>query len=867
MLTTHKELKKYNLFSDKKNKILKRALLISNKLIEICLYRKIDTEHVNLYNYTYGKKINSRRHAILEKKYFPNENKIKLIGNFSLNKNYIIKIDKKISNYVVNEEINVILDPSIGGVIDTNFDASFVNNLGLTFKKNKLIFKIWSPPACKVELVLFNNHQEEFIVNEKLYLKKNKNGVWTCVLTAKQTGIESLEKLYYRYNVYSYGKIKPALDPYAKSMAAYMPGGSDEIGKAAIIDIAKVRTTAKNFDEKSNMPAQKIVDDFSEKEQKPSRDRKTYQYWKSTEHKTTKEYKNHKYIDTKTDIIIYEINVRDFSIQPNTGSTLLAGTYRGFVGKIDYLKQIGITHVQLMPVNKCYNSNDYDRDFTGKSSKHSNYNWGYDPMNFFTPDGRYSSDAENPYLRIIELKNLINNLHNNGIGVILDVVLSHTYAVETFENVASGCYYRHTKDFKISGHNGTGATLESRNKIVRKLIIDVLTYFVKEFHIDGFRFDSMNYMDKETLKIIRKKVGAIYNTDNINDLILHGEVLEQTDLKENTFTKLNYSETENQNIGIFNDSFRDACAGTINSPGFILGNYKQINRIAAGIVGDSANYDIQKFPFKKDIIYNSYKLFADSPADCLNYFSIHNGLTMWDKINICIKDESKKERLKIMKLAAAVLFCSQGKIVLHGGDEILRTKPLADFDKEQHKKVTSINTDKEEGTLFFHENSYCSNDYTNMFRWDRLSNQYKKYANELLEYFKGLIKMRRNIPAFRYSSAENICKGLRFIINEDNRKINKQSQTYSECYIAYKLDNTIEKNTKIKTNYKKLIIIHNAALETLFFKNKEIYLCKDKDIILDYNQAGTKAIKNSSEVFYDDFISVKGRSSIVLGCK
>jgi len=152
--------------------------------------------------------------------------------------------------------------------------------------------------------------------------------------------------------------------------------------------------------------------------------------------------------------------------------------------------------------------------------------------------------------------------------------------------------------------------------------------------------------------------------------------------------------------------------------------------------------------------------------------SIHDGLTFWDKLNLTVKDESKIERLKLMKFAAGILFTSQGKIILHGGDELLRSKPKAEFDKENQRALTSVNIDLEEETDHFHENSYCSNDFTNMIRWDRLKNDYSEFANELLEYYKGLILMRRSIPAFRYHRPESILKGLKFI---SDKKYNSNS--------------------------------------------------------------------------------------------
>ena len=185
--------------------------------------------------------------------------------------------------------------------------------------------------------------------------------------------------------------------------------------------------------------------------------------------------------------------------------------------------------------------------------------------------------------------------------------------------------------------------------------------------------------------------------------------------------------------------------------------------MASGVTGALLSYDTPDFPFDRNIFYDFYNLFAVQPSDCLNYLAIHDGLTLRDKINLTIKNPSKKEALKIMKLAAAILFTSQGRIIWHGGDEIFRSKPLAEHDKKANRALTSENIDKEEGATHFHENSYQSPDYTNMLRWDRLENEFASFANDMLAYVKGLIKLRRNIPAFRYTKAENVSKGLQFL--------------------------------------------------------------------------------------------------------
>lgn len=707
-LLTLQNLIHYNLFTKSHNTLILRALHISKSEIKIFMKTNLPKNSlIQLYNHK------NEQVFVSEIIFLPEENYISLKGKLNFTENYFVKIN--------NEQANVILNPEISGILDTVFyhdDTDF----GIHFLNDKIHFKLWSPPAVSVELLLFDKNQKQVQTEKPLRLKNCKPGIWKTEIDKR------FENYFYQYKITSYGKVYTALDPYAISMAAFNPQGEDKTGKGAIIELKS---------DMANPPEFK------------------------------RNYRNFNHIKNETDIIVYEVNIRDFTIQPGTVNQEIAGTYKGFTEKIPYLKKLGITHVQLMPVNKAFTQIETDRRYTGKDAKESNYNWGYDPMNYFTPEGRYSTDPNNPTVRIKEFKEMIQALHNDGIGIILDVVFNHTYTADTFENVAPGCFYRLKDDFTISGRTGAGATIESRRKQVRKFIIDVLKFWVKEYLIDGFRFDLMSFLDKKTIRQIRQEVGYVYNPENPNELILQGEAWNFTDLKKDAFIKTDF---ESLNIGIFNDSFRDALAGNGYSHGFIQGNAEKTSRLASAIIAGVKTYDCNYLPFRKDIFFNSYNLFASQVSDCLNFMSVHDGLTLWDKINLSIKDTSKKRRLQLMKFAYAVLLTSQGKIIIHGGDEILRTKPLAEYDKENHRALTSEFIDKEEETMFFHENSYCSPDYTNMFRWDRLTNEYSEIANELFHYVKGLINLRRKLHLLQYKNTENVINNIRFINSDSANK-------------------------------------------------------------------------------------------------
>lgn len=776
---TLEKLNKYNLFSKEDNKLLLRALFISKNKIEVVFKQSISKDiKIELFNH-FNTKINNFEIIFPEEK-----NKLFLKGRFNINVNYYIKFK--------NELAFAIYNPKINGILDTNFFSN-EDDFGVKINENNTAsFKIWSPPAVKVELLLFNPNQERLKLQKTLFFKKTYPGIWEFTLNPKEVGLLILDGIYYQYKITAYGKERIALDPYAKSMAVFNNSSDDNVGKGVIMSVNSGRAYPSKFE---------------------------------------KHYSNFKHIENETDIIAYEINIRDYSIQPDYVDNKIAGTFKALTENVDYLKKLGISHVQLMPVNKAYTQNELKKKYTGKSAKESNYNWGYDPMNYFTIEGRYSTNPYKPYNRIVEFREMVQRLHDAGIGVILDVVFNHTYIADTFENIAPGCYYRHTENYNISGHTGAGATIESRRKQVRKFIIDVLKFYVKEYHIDGFRFDLMSFHDKETMKQIRNKVGLAYNPENKNELILQGEAWNFTDLKKDAVVKADF---DSQNIAVFNDTFRDALAGDGEKHGFIHGNTNETSKLASAIVAGLNSFDNEKLPFNKDIFFNSYNLFAEEPTDCLNFMSVHDGFTLWDKINLTIKDESKKERLRLIKFAYSILLSSQGKIILHGGDEILRSKALSDFDKEKHRAHTSDNIDTELDTIFFHENSYSSNDYTNMFRWERLTNEYAEFANELLEFVKGLIKMRRNISAFRFNNKEDINKNITFLDNaysEKNTIHSFKSWKLKELTLNFKngiagekyfLCGEVHKNEANPTNNYYILQFNKTGKATIRFNKNEI---------------------------------------------
>ncbi len=725
----------YDVFPSRHNKTVKFAFLIEPGIVEIITadnvsFNQLTPIYLAEINYNEFDKATGTFALINKTIVNPrmvSGKRIVDIENYSDSTNYMICAG--------DENTPVTLHPAIGGIIDTHYNAFDEENFGVRFNKNSAVFKFWSPPAAKVELLLYLPDGTPLASSDSILLSKGEKGVWTTQLNANNENGSDIEGLIYQYRVFAYGQTYIALDPFAFSMAEFNPAGEDKIGKGVIVKMDAKQSKPEGFE---------------------------------------KNYSNTHAMANHNDLIAWEIHVRDFTSQPGLVSPEIAGTYNAFAEKSIYLKNLGVTHAQLLPVMNFYTVNEQDRSFSGRETEKINYNWGYDPHNFFTPEGWFSTDPSDPYARIRELRGLIQSFHNQNVGVIMDVVFNHTHIVQTFENAAPGCYYRFDENMKISGHSGAGPSLETRRPMVRKLIIESLLHFINEYHVDGFRFDLMGFMDHETMLMIRDICGQAYDSNNTDALILQGEGWLFSDLdtsanaqgKDAATTKLNYP-AELVNLGIFNDVARDAIAGKPEILGFVLNNNELHPKVVSVIVGGLKNFNPGAVPFNNECFGDSNSFFANSISNCLNFLSVHDGFTLWDKLNLMMPGTTEEERALVMRMASLVLFTSAGKIILHGGDEILRTKPLADFDREKSRAHTAEGVQPMDGVVFFHENSYSSPDFTNMIRWDKMRGEENTIAQQMHEYYRGLIMMRRSLPAFRSEPAET---GLRFLTSHKKIK-------------------------------------------------------------------------------------------------
>ncbi len=482
------------------------------------------------------------------------------------------------------------------------------------------------------------------------------------------------------------------------------------------------------------------------------------------------------HLEKPEDSIIYELHVRDFSISPSSGMKH-KGKYLAFTEEgsrlsgtdiktgIDHLKELGITHLHLQPVF----------DFaTVDESVNYEYNWGYDPKNYNVPEGSYATDSAEPSCRIKEFKKMVQALHENGIRVVMDVVFNHTYEIDghSFGKLAPGCYYRQDKDGNYSNGSGCGNEVASERPIVRKFIVDSVIHWAKEYHIDGFRFDLMALHDRRTMEKVAEKLHEIDSS-----IVIYGEPWTADSSPLPTEWQMLKGEQKESGIGVFNDEFRDAIKGSTRGRdrGYATGklNEGNISAIKEGIQG-------------------SINSFAFDPEEVINYVSAHDDLTLWDKIVHSNPEVSEKERIKMNNLSNAIVLTSQGVPFLHAGVEMLRTK-------------------------YGDANSYKSPDGINQIEWGR------KIENiDTFRYYQGLIKLRKNHPAFRMNTAEEISKSIEFISTDD-------------AVIAFQLGEYANDD-----QWEKIVVIHNPYHETKRVKLPE--RAKWKVVVMD-GKAGTKVLK------------------------
>ncbi|MDY3007214.1 type I pullulanase [Anaerococcus porci] len=538
--------------------------------------------------------------------------------------------------------------------------------LGAIYKKEYTDFRVFSPNRDKINLLLCDDYRK---VRKNSYpMKKNKNGVF------EYRYYGDLDGYFYSYLVENKYEVT---DPYSKA-------SSINSIMSAVVDMEEINSRYKS---------------------------------------------NYSLPDLK-DIIIYELNVKDFTANKNSsveyrgkflGLSQSNSYYEGVKTGLGHIKELGISHVQLLPVYDFISTFEEDYKFFDED----NYNWGYDPELYFNIEGSYSTNPYNPKARIEEFKTMVDSIHKEKIRVVMDVVFNHTFKTKdsNFEILAPGYYYRKNPDGTYSNGSGVGNELASEKPFVRKLIIDCLKFWAKEYKIDGFRFDLMALIDIDTIKIALKELKEI----NPN-IIIYGEPWMGGTSSLALDKQILIGRQRSNGFAVFNNRFRDAIKGNNDgySKGYIQGDFSLKTQIEIGIAG-SIDYDCKRMGF------------ADDAREVINYFNCHDNLIYYDKLRISLTSEKNIE--EISRLGFALIFLSFGTPFIYEGNEFNNSK--------QNNR-----------------NSYNAGLSINGIDWKDKIHNLSTYT-----YVKSLIELRKELNVFNIYKSSLIKSKLKFIEGLDDNLI------------------------------------------------------------------------------------------------
>lgn len=547
------------------------------------------------------------------------------------------------------------------------------NDLGASYSKKATTFKVWSPNAASVRVNIFEHGSDNegdagSIMSRAMSLDKT-TGVWSVTING------DLLNKYYTYSV-THGKTtKETADVYAKACGV---NGQ----RSMVVDLSTTNPDG----------------------------------WENDKHVL---------VQNQTDASVWEISVADFSSSESSGvSEANRGKYLAFTEEgttvngvqgasstcVDYLKKLGVKYVQIMPFYD-FGSVDESKNIMDQ------YNWGYDPVNYNCPEGSYSTNPKKGEVRIKECKQMIQALHNAGIGVIMDVVYNHTYTSDSWlQRTVPNYYYRMNNDGTFSNGSGCSNDTASEHLMFRKYMIDSVTYWASEYHIDGFRFDLMGLHDVTTMNSIRTALDNLYADGSGSQILMYGEAWNMaTNCDEGTVlaSQKNLKQLSDR-IGAFDDTIRDAIKGSTGGTdgAFVQEGSRRAN-LKTGIAGQS----------------DTTTGWANVPSQCVTYASCHDNLCLYDKLVGSVYGADGKYRKRyedlvaMNKLSAAIVITSQGIPFSLGGEEFCRSK---DGD----------------------ENSYASSRKENMLDWENVD-----LYSDVIEYYRGLYKIRDAFAAFSDSTA------------------------------------------------------------------------------------------------------------------
>lgn len=589
----------------------------------------------------------------------------------------------------------------------SQYPAYHGEDLGLTYMPTGSFFRIWAPTAEEAQLLIYEQGIEGSPLRI-LKMQKDKNGTWMYTLPGDWKG------KFYVFRVRINGQwLNEVPDPYARCVGVN--------GRRAMV-----------MDMKDTDP------DGWEKDKSPA-------------------------FAAKTDAVIYELHIRDASIALNSGIAH-KGKYIGLSEKgtvneagastgLDHLKELGVTHIHLLPF--------YDFHTIDESRLDSaQYNWGYDPQNYNVPEGSYATDAYDGMKRIRELKEMIKAFHENGLRVIMDVTYNHTMLAEEsyFNQLVPDYYYRHKEDGSLSNATACGNETASERAMMRKLIIESVLYWTKEYHIDGFRFDLMGVHDITTMNLASRLLHRLRP-----DILLYGEgwTAGSSPLPD-SLRALKANAAFLDRIAVFSDDIRDGIRGNVfdaGDKGFVSGKNGLEESIKFGVTASCPHPQVN---YAK--VNYSKAPYSSEPHNTISYCECHDNHVLWDKLIASAAETSDEQRKEMHKLSLSIVLTSQGISFLHAGTEFLRTK------KGNH-------------------NSYRAGDDINGIDWSL-----KTKNKDVFEYVKALIAMRKEHPAFRMRTAEQLHNNIRFADN------------MPDGVVAYTLD-----GAAMKDNWRKIRVYYNGS--------------------------------------------------------
>ncbi len=559
------------------------------------------------------------------------------------------------------------------------------NDLGATYAAAATTFKVWSPVSSATSLLLYKDATSA--AYQTIPMSRSAAGVWSA------TVFGNLDGVYYQYAYTSYGAQHIAPDIYGRA-------ASEDLQRSMVIDLA--RTDPANW---SAVPAPTLAQ--------------------------------------PTDAVVYEIHTRDFTIDPSSGvPDNMRGKYLGLIAPgthvpgtatptgLDYLKQLGVTDIHLLPIESIANS------------RTPGYNWGYETDLFDVPESRYATDPSDPTSAIRDVKTMVAGLHQAHIGLVMDVVYNHAVPVSgdasPFWAAVPYYYFRTGAKGDLLDESGVGNSMDDAHPMVRKFVIDSLTYWETQYHVDGFRFDLLGIFTPQTVAAISQALHKIRP-----DILLYGEPW--TGGGPIRFGK---GAQRGLGVAVFNDNIRNLLRGDLNGTkkGFALGGDVDATALQTAINGSPD--------------------FTQAPTESMNYVSIHDDMSIWDKITQTLPGDDALDR-SALKLAGAMVILSQGVPILEGGSELGRTK---------------------QGN----PNSYNAGDSINHFDWQR-GLQFQEVSN----YYRGLIALRQAHPAFRCATAQQVSQTLKFL----------PASALPANTVAFTLDGTPSGDPWRKT----LVIFHGAS--------------------------------------------------------